>query len=174
MAAWFELEVREGQSFVIYNVHLPTPREAIRANLFGGALYGIVGIPGTGWGDERRRREEFWQGRIDLADQLLAHLEAETKPYLVVGDFNMPARGHIYRKVASNHIDAHRVAGNGYGFTFPGKTRNPLGLFRPWLRLDYLFAGKGWKIEYCETERRGRGSQHQSVVARFARDSDSF
>jgi vancomycin resistance protein VanJ len=78
----------------------------------------------------------------------------------------MPSRGHIHGLFASHLTDAFAACGRGYGLTFPGYTSNPLTLFGPWLRIDYLFAGRGFKPIYCNTERE-RKSQHRAVAARF-------
>jgi hypothetical protein len=78
----------------------------------------------------------------------------------------MPSNGHIRRIFSGELRDAFAECGRGYGFTFPGFTRNPLSLFQPWLRLDYLFAGRGFRPCYVRTE-PGRPSQHRAVAAGF-------
>ncbi len=164
-AAWFVLDF-DGVSVVVFNVHLPTPRESLKAFRRGAFLWGVLGIPGTALASKREFYQEFWDVQMDLARQLDEHMRTEHRPYLIAGDLNAPARGVNYRRFAKGREDAHEVSGSGFGYTFPGTTRNPLSLFGPWLRIDHLFAGPGWKSRECVTEKR-RQSQHLAVAARF-------
>ncbi len=166
VAAWFVLDFN-GTPIVIYNVHLPTPREALKSYRRGAFLWGVLGIPGTPLAKKRAHYQEFWDVQMDLARQVDEHIRAETRPCLIAGDFNAPARGVNYRRFAKGREEAHEAAGSGFGFTFPGVTRNPLSLFGPWLRVDHLFAGPGWEVRACVTE-KDRPSQHLAVAARFA------
>jgi endonuclease/exonuclease/phosphatase (EEP) superfamily protein YafD len=96
-------------------------------------------------------------------------LRAEKLPYIVCGDFNTPDNGYIHRILAERMIDAHATAGNGWGLTFPGGTGGRAARHGPWLRIDYAYAGRGWKPVYCETD-PGRRSQHRAVAAYFVPD----
>jgi vancomycin resistance protein VanJ len=164
VAAAFEISFN-GQPLVIYSVHMPTPRPD------------FAKLRGIGWlkelaGRNRRRSDnrsyaESMAARIDLARALRDTLAAEKQPFLIAGDFNMPDHGFVYHLFASKFQDAFAKRGRGYGLTFPGDTRNPLTLFGPWLRLDYAFAGNGWKPLFCQAEPRRR-SQHRAVMAMFA------
>ena len=102
-----------------------------------------------------------------MAEHFLHIALDERRPVLVAGDFNLPDRGFLYRMFRRNMVDAHKARGRGYGYTFPGDTKNPLTLFRPWLRLDYVFAGFEWKILRCRTE-PSRRSQHRAVAVRLS------
>jgi endonuclease/exonuclease/phosphatase (EEP) superfamily protein YafD len=82
----------------------------------------------------------------------------------------MPDHGGMYRLFASKFVDAFAASGNGWGFTFPGAKESRIGaLLGPWLRLDYLFAGHGWKPVECRTADDAL-SQHRAVLARFEPD----
>jgi endonuclease/exonuclease/phosphatase family metal-dependent hydrolase len=154
-----------GQHTVIYNVHLPTPRETLLSYRRGGFLYGLIGIPGTSLGKKREAYQEGWDQRIDLVEQLLERAKSEIEPTLMVGDFNMPSTGYCHHLVSAIFQDAHAAAGSGFGFTFPGTTGNPLALGGPWLRIDYVFADKShWSINSSLAE-SDRASQHRATAA---------
>ncbi len=168
VAAWFEVEW-QGQTLVVYNVHMASPRRDLYKLRGTGLLVALAGS----W-QETGRAEEFqqtyaaaWERRIGAAKKFAAHLAREKRPFVVAGDFNMPNHGALYHLFASQWPDAFEQAGWGYGLTFPGYTLNPLTFFGPWLRIDYVFAGPGFRPVYCQTE-PGRRSQHRAVAARLA------
>lgn len=161
-AARFEMDW-QGRSVAIYTVHLPSPRETLLSMRGGAFLYGFP-VPFDWW---RRRREEvgaFWLRHIAIAENLAKRLEAEVLPYWVAGDFNASHLGRIHHLLLQQLGDAHRDAGVGFGFTFPGETRNPLSFGDAWLRLDQVFASRQWRIKACWTESERR-SQHRAVAA---------
>ncbi len=162
-AARFELLCRD-RTLILYSVHLPTPRQQLNRFLSGRAFADMMG-------DEDSAHRplsygEWTRARLKLATDLATVFERETQPFLVCGDFNTPDHGMIYHTVARRLIDSHRVSGRGFGFTFPGSTRNPLTLRGPWLRIDYAFAGRGWKPVFSAPE-PGRLSQHCALSAHF-------
>jgi endonuclease/exonuclease/phosphatase (EEP) superfamily protein YafD len=162
-AARFELLCHD-RTLILYSVHLPTPRQQLNRFLSGRAFADMMG-------DEDSARRpltygEWTRARLKLAADLAAVFERETKPFIVCGDFNTPDHGIIYHTVSRHLTDSHRVSGRGFGFTFPGSTRNPLTLRGPWLRIDYAFAGRGWKPIFSAPE-PGRLSQHCALAAHF-------
>lgn len=167
VAARYELLVRD-RPLILYNVHLPTPRQQLNRFLSGRAIADMLVEE-----DSTRRPTtygEWTRARLRLANDLAAVFERETMPFLVCGDFNTPDHGVIYHTVSRRLIDAHLRAGRGWGFTFPGSTGNPFSLRQPWIRIDYAFAGRGWKPIWCQPE-PGRRSQHCAVLARFVPDA---
>lgn len=167
VAARFEIEMAT-QRVAIYSVHLPTPRPMLQSERWGGFLWGVLGLPGTAWAKKRLSRQEYWDGKLSLATQLAEAIGKESLPCIVVGDFNTPALGTVYRTFAGSLQDSHQAAGSGYGYTFPGVTRNPAAFQQPWLRLDYIFADKRhWKVVSHVTE-PDRGSQHRAVFAQLS------
>lgn len=165
VAARFELLWNE-RTLVVYSVHLPTPRRQLSRFLSGRAL--VDALDETDGQPRPAQSYGNWtDARIRLAGELADVLSREKRPFLVCGDFNTPDHGVIYRTVARGLADAHREGGRGWGLTFPGSTRNPISLHGPWLRIDYAFAGTGWRPLECRPE-TGRGSQHCAVMARFA------
>jgi endonuclease/exonuclease/phosphatase (EEP) superfamily protein YafD len=166
VAARFEVEYK-GRPLAVYGVHMPTPRNDL-LRLWGRGFAEEILDPSSVAGSSGRVPVGLsMRERVKLARRLVSVLQAEDMPFIVVGDFNMPSNGYIRRIFSGQLRDAFGECGRGYGFTFPGYTRNPLSFFKPWLRLDYLFAGKGLKPSYIRTE-PGRPSQHRAVAAGFA------
>lgn len=165
IGAWYELDFH-GKTIVLYNIHMPTPRPEFIKLRGRGFLAEAIGGKGIYSAKAREEYADFTQKRIELARGLIAFLKKEDRPFLLVGDFNMPANGYIWDLYGDEFTDAFGATGRGYGFTFPSTTKNPLSFFGPWLRLDYLFAGKGWRPISSRVESRQPG-QHRGVMAEF-------
>jgi endonuclease/exonuclease/phosphatase (EEP) superfamily protein YafD len=164
VAARHELNVR-GQVIALYNVHLPTPRGDFRSlkswaenQWRNPSKIGDL----SGW----RKYARALGPRLALARELSERIQQEPLPCVVLGDFNTPSGSYAHRVLTRSMTDCFRSAGNGVGSTFPGDSPYLASLFQPWLRLDYIFAGKGWQVLECETE-SSRRSQHRAVVARL-------
>lgn len=156
--------IAAGQRCVIYNFHLPTPRDALESYMRGSFLWGIFGlIPGSPWQEKREHYESFWKPYLDFAQQMQQQIGAETGPVIVVGDFNTPPVGPIHRQLTAGLQDAHITAGGGFGYTFPGDTNNPLALFQPWLRLDRIHVSKHWQPLHSSVHEMP--AQHLPVLA---------
>jgi endonuclease/exonuclease/phosphatase family metal-dependent hydrolase len=166
VAAVFEVPW-QGQDLAIYVVHLPTPRGDF-AKLTGLGLFREIA------GRNRRRSDgmsfaEAMTARVQLGRDLATVFARERRPFVAVGDFNMPPDGYVHRVVSWGLLDAFEQAGRGFGFTFPCDTGNPLTLGGPWLRIDYVLAGPGWHANDCRVE-PDRRSQHRAVVATLSRN----
>ena len=166
VAAMFEVSW-QGQDVVFYTVHLPTPRGDF-AKLAG------VGLLKELAGRNRRASDgmsfgEAMTARVELGRELAQVFAAEKRPFVAMGDFNKPPDGYVHRVVSYGLVDCFEQAGRGFGFTFPGDRWNPLTLGQPWLRIDYILAGPGWRPSECEVE-PGRRSEHRAVVAVLSRD----
>jgi vancomycin resistance protein VanJ len=168
LAAWFEVDCG-GRSLVIYNLHLPTPRKEFYALRGHGFLPGLVLGGGVYSSSVRQAYRESLAQRVALAEELAHRLAAENRPFVVVGDLNAPSQGYVRRLFSSKLTDLFAATGRGYGLTFPGVTRNPLSLFGPWLRLDYIFAGTDVRALECWVEPR-EPAKHRAVVGRFEID----
>jgi vancomycin resistance protein VanJ len=110
----------EGQPLVIYHVHLSYPFRD------GDATRSITGFGPIDFlfnYDESPRNRQI--------EQLLNRVETETRPYLVVGDFNLSQHSIRYGTLADVLTDSYREAASGLGATWPADT--------PLLRLDYVF-----------------------------------
>lgn len=165
LAAWFEIDFH-GKTIVIYNVHLPTPRHDLERLRGQGFLAELPRRGGIYSESVRRGYRESLRERVQAAEDLAEFLAGETRPLLAAGDFNAVAQGYVRRLFTAQLTDAFADRGKGYGFTLPGVSRNPLSFFGPWLRLDYIFAGAGFKTLECHVEGR-QPAQHRAVVARF-------
>ncbi len=161
-----EIALPSGRRIAVYAFHLPSPRrgiEALRGEGFrcelkhGGGL-----LSPKNW----QRFQAVTRARIRAGEKLARTLEQEKLPWIAAGDMNTPDHGILYRVFARRFTDAFARAGFGYGFTFPGRTRNPLALGGPWMRLDYIFASPEWRPRFCRVE-PARPSQHRAVVARL-------
>ena len=163
VAARYVVELPSGGVLVVYNVHLPT-RRFIMDGMRGKGLASAIFGGSRGYGSSiRKQNRDFFSGQIDLVERLIARAQSESSPTILCGDFNMPPHGVIYGLLSSAFDDAFEGLGHGYGYTFPGKTNNPLSFFRPWLRLDYAFTGKRIQAFFAEVEAE-RPSQHRALV----------
>jgi endonuclease/exonuclease/phosphatase (EEP) superfamily protein YafD len=165
VAARFEIDFNSTR-IALYSVHMPTPRSTLNYYERGAFLYGLIGLPGTSFGEKRKVNQEYWDQRIALAREFLRIVEAERLPCVVVGDLNAPAGGYVHGLFAEKLQDAHSEVGEGFGYSFPGVTRNPLSLGGPWMRIDYAFVSRDWRLNSCTTEKH-RPSQHRAVAATF-------
>jgi vancomycin resistance protein VanJ len=165
IAARFVIRVGE-KKIALYSVHMPTPRRELsraRSPRVILEMLWLSKVPTDGFPSYRA----WLDARVVLAKQLRDVFEREPLPYIVGGDFNTPDHGIVYHTIASKNEDAFRAAGSGWGFTFPGSKDGGFAkLLGHWLRLDYLFAGKGWKAVDCKTAEED-SSQHRAVLARF-------
>ena len=166
VAAVFEVRW-QGEDINVYTVHLPTPRGDF-AKLTG------LGIIRELAGRNRRRSDgmsfgESMTARVELGRELAQVFASEQRPFVAMGDFNMPQDGYVHREVTYGLLDCYEQAGRGFGFTFPGDVWNPLTLGNPWLRIDYILAGPGWHANECRVE-PSRRSQHRAVVAVLSRE----
>lgn len=77
---------------------------------------------------------------------------------LVLGDFNEePDGGDMHSTMlAGGFRDAHQVAGDGPGFTFPG--------VNPDRRIDYAFIGSGWANPTFAEVIEGPASDHAALL----------
>ncbi len=164
IAARYVLDVR-GRQIVVYNVHLPSPRDTIRYYMRGAFIWGLIGIPGTPLAAKRQANQEGWDQRIEAVEGLVRLASAEKLPVILAGDFNMPSSGWCYRRVAEHFLDSHAAAGAGFGFTFPGSTHNPLSLGGPWMRIDYIWSNRAMGGVAGSVAEEGRASQHRAVAA---------
>ncbi len=89
--------------------------------------------------------QEMAAVRETEAEELLALVQArqaKSEPVLVMGDFNTPPRGLLYRRLTAPLRDSFAATGTGTGYTFPSVS--------PRYRIDYLFAGRGVTPRRCQ------------------------
>jgi endonuclease/exonuclease/phosphatase (EEP) superfamily protein YafD len=153
VAARFEI-LFHGQKMAFYSVHLPTPRKELNHLASPHLRAAFLGY------DEHRLQ------RLEIGREISTRIAAETAPTIVCGDLNFPDHGATYHRFTSFLTDSFAKVGHGWGFTFPAYSHNLLTR-GPWLRLDYIFAGRGWQPVTCDPE-PGRLSQHRAVAAHLA------
>jgi vancomycin resistance protein VanJ len=155
-----------GQPVSIYAVHYPTPRDLLLHFRKGAFLVGVLGFPGSPFASSRKKYQGFWDYNIEMTKEIIERSNRDPNPVIVAGDFNAPSLGYIHSLLSDSLTDAHAEVGNGSGHTFPGATNNPLSLFGPWMRIDYLFCNDKLQPLWCLTE-KNRPSQHRAVTASF-------
>ena len=154
----------QGRPITVFVVHIPTPRRDFYGLRGRGFLAEIL----RGKAPQHfARYAEAMRQRVEVARWLEQRMAEETGPVLALGDFNMPSWGFVHALFTRRLTDSFEAVGRGFGFTFPGYTRNPLSFFGPWLRLDYVFCNRDWTPLTCKTEPH-RASQHRAVAAQFA------
>ena len=154
----------DGTKIAVYNVHLPSPRDEIKALTGKPLALGMIGFGPLK--DKRIAYHQPWLDRVATSKQLAHMVDSDNLPALLVGDLNFPNHGAAYHAVTETLIDAFEEKGKGYGFTFPGTNRNPLTGFGPWIRIDYLFTNDRWATLKAVSE-QDRKSQHRAVAASF-------
>lgn len=155
-----------GQPTVVYNIHLPTPRDLLYwYGQRGTFLYGVLGlVPHTPLHARHQQYLATWKARVDLVSQLVARVRQETKPVILLGDLNLPPAGQGYQMLSEALQDAHRAAGSGFGHTFPGNMKSLARHFAPWIRIDHIFVSSRIEVLSCGVSQEG-SSQHLPVVA---------
>ncbi len=138
----------------IYTVHMPSPRHELHAY-----RPSTLGRP-----QQRRRMFRFWEEQQVLDEEMLKQIEADPLPVIVLGDWNLPALGPLYRRLTRRLADAHACAGTGYGFSFPGDVWFAAAWGGRWLRLDDVLCSKEWEPLECIVEPKSE-SQHSPVAA---------
>jgi endonuclease/exonuclease/phosphatase family metal-dependent hydrolase len=141
-AICFDLHTPAGLIHVI-SQHLVSPHKGLEQLAYETA-HGIEMLKA---GNIRRRKESAlvtdWMSR-------------QTGPFVVLGDFNMPAESPIYREFWSKYPDAFPTCGWGYGFTH-------INLLTE-LRIDHLLTTRGIT---CTAVHLGPpcGTPHRPLVA---------
>ena len=138
----FTLETPSGP-LNVFAVHLETPREGLAAVMEDG----LDSIPLL-----RENMKQRWSESKDAADWVAE----STIPYIIAGDFNMPADSPIYARDWSRFLNAFSAAGMGYGHT---KYTRYFGV-----RIDHILCGPGWIARRCGVG-PPVGSDHHPVVA---------
>jgi vancomycin resistance protein VanJ len=166
-AARFEVDA-PGGAMAVYVVHLRSPRDALGKYgqwkfwqwTWRGVPPGV--LPSV-------TLDHYWEEQEATLAALLGRMRQETIPTVVLGDWNLPDFGPRYRELTRTFQDAHRVAGRGYGYTFPGDLQHGAAGGKPWLRLDYLLADREWQVLEFATQDDPGTSQHRGLQALMRR-----
>lgn len=146
---------QDGRELALYPVHFTLPLKP-RAQA---APHADIGPEALLRYDERRRNAQI--------RRFLELVGAETRPFIVAGDFNMSDASLIYDEVASKMQDAWRAAGVGAGRTWP--VAEAIGLPRvihPLLRIDYIWHSPDLRT-VAATVGDDIGSDHLPLTVEF-------
>lgn len=163
-AARFEVDAPSGP-VAIYVVHVRSPRDAL--SKYGSLKmwkWTLLGVPAHV--SPSVTIGHYWDEQKLVIEGLLKRIEAETLPTIVLGDWNLPDFGPLYRRLTKQLQDAHRVTGKGLGYTFPGDLSHWSALGKPWMRIDYVLADcKHWEIQEClvQSGQEAARSQHRAL-----------
>lgn len=117
-------------------------------------------------------KQSGWEAQRQTLSAIAEEIEGETRPLIVLGDFNTTDQAENYRLIANHLTDVHWAAGHGLGFTFPEPdvvARMGYGqLFQkvsPIVRIDHIFVNKHFEPQETHVVPHGYGSDHRPVVA---------
>lgn len=149
-----------GKQAVLYNVHLYTVSAKKPWQEDAAAVTDL-----SFW---RPFVESYRQGALQRARQarhLRRLIDAETRPVIVVGDFNSTVHHWVVRHVTAGLRDAHAERGRGTGATYPAT--------RPLVRIDHVFVDPAWDVVSARVLRDHAFSDHRPVVVhlRWAGDA---
>jgi endonuclease/exonuclease/phosphatase family metal-dependent hydrolase len=174
-AARFEVDAPAGP-VAVYVVHIRSPRDALsKYRSLKMWRWTIMGVPVHV--SPSVTIDSYWQEQELVIEGLLKRIEAETLPTIVLGDWNVPDVGPRYRRLTRSLQDAHRQAGKGFGYTFPGDLAHWAALGQPWMRIDYVLTDRQhWMIDDCRVQsgaEAGR-SQHRAIIVELRRPLQRF
>jgi vancomycin resistance protein VanJ len=143
---------------VLFSLHLPSPRHAVQ----------VYRSPAIWTPAGQLMVQRHWEDQCLLTTCAVERIESDILssrlPTVVLGDWNLPALGPLYRRVTQRLQDTHTHAGQGYGFTCPGDMPVLPAGYQPWLRIDYILASQHWQVLAHETESES-SAQHRAVAA---------
>ena len=119
------------------------------------------------WSFQARKTSDGMLRRAERTyfERLGRQLDIYDGPKIVAGDFNAaPVESSINPIRERSLRDAFAVAGYGIGPTFPGPARR-IGLFGPWVRIDYIFASRDFAVKDARRLHQAVGSDHFPVEA---------
>jgi vancomycin resistance protein VanJ len=144
---WVKLDLGDGQTLMLANVHLLRPRSTIKEELQTGQMY-----------EPNHRDEQIRRLRKEIAPLL-----ERGEPFLLVGDFNLTERDPAYHELTEGLHDAHRQAGWGTGHSWRPNPKWNFGL----LRIDYLLNSPNVTPLQTSVDCTPRGSDHYIVGGTF-------
>jgi endonuclease/exonuclease/phosphatase (EEP) superfamily protein YafD len=137
---------------------------------WGGRAIRVVNVHGwpyTSLAPQAVARDFDWR-REQMAD-VLAALEGQPEPAVLLGDLNSTPTHEVYRMVRRAGLtDAFRAAGWGFGHTFPTPGgRSELPYPHRVVRIDHIFHSAAWHAEAAYVGAWDGHSDHRPVVARL-------
>jgi len=122
-----------GRSAVLYNVHLHSVGEA--------RPWTLLPEEWTSWSRWNTFLRTYREGALRRAQQarlLRRRIARESRPVLIVGDFNSTPHQWAYQHLAEGLQNAVLRRVRGWGATFPAQ--------RPLVQIDHILAGPAWQI----------------------------
>jgi endonuclease/exonuclease/phosphatase family metal-dependent hydrolase len=144
----------------LYSIHPISPRGALHVHRFRDALHQVR----TGAFLEGDAEAQLGGNTGLRALQIAAAADMasdERASVIVAGDTNLPGLSNILRKNLGRYQDAFSASAWGFGYTYPSD--------RPFLRLDRIMAGPGFRFTSFDVGCRGV-SDHLCVVADIQRE----
>jgi len=144
MVATYELNLGDGRTISLTNLHLETPREGFELIRSGRLGEGILKVKEKSLiRDVELRQARLW------ADNSLG-------PHIVTGDFNTPPESRSYREAWGDWQNAYSRTGRGLGGT----------RLNGWIRarIDHILANEDWKVLEAWVE-DDVGSDHLPMAA---------
>ncbi len=108
--------------------------------------------------------------RLNFVQTLVEDVRARAGPVIVAGDFNSTDQSDVYATLTSRLSDAHRVAGWGFGHTFPAAAKHWRNLLIParLVRIDMIFYSADFRALASAVSATHGESDHLPVVARLS------
>jgi vancomycin resistance protein VanJ len=130
-------------------------------------VIGIHAWPYTGLDQASIERSFRW--RKEQIELVLAMVEGQPEPLVVLGDLNSTPTHEVYRALSMRLVDAFREAGWGLGHTFPTTGGRIWGIPYPdrVVRIDHVFHSAHWRAESARVAEWDGFSDHRAVVARL-------
>jgi endonuclease/exonuclease/phosphatase (EEP) superfamily protein YafD len=143
------IKAPSGTEFILASVHLPTLRPGLSRFL--------TRNPSRLKGRDVARLERtvaWWGHEMERTVSKLA--ESRDTPFLVGGDFNMPADSSTMAALRDFLRFAFDEVGWGFGYTKPTRL--------PWIRIDHILSGPEWSFTRCWVG-PDLGSDHLPLLA---------
>jgi len=146
----------QGQTAVLYNVHLHSVGEVRPWTVLSKGWTSL-----DPWRAFLRTYRRAALRRAQQARLIRRRIQEESRPVLVVGDFNSTPHQWAYRHLAQGLQSAVNRRVRGWGTTFPAR--------RPLVQIDHVLAGPAWQITAAHIPADGAAavSDHRPVVARL-------
>lgn len=146
----------QGEQIALYNVHLHS---------FGALRPWQEGwrhaLSLSAWRSALALYRQDFATRAQQARELRTLLEGEALPFIVCGDFNSTPNDWAYAHLSEGLLDAFKVAGKGWGATYPAS--------RPLVRIDFVLASPEWRVRRSYVV-KALSSDHRPVIAELVLD----
>ncbi|MCG8528279.1 MAG: hypothetical protein MI748_18000 [Opitutales bacterium] len=159
------IDLSSGDSMLLYNIHLPTLRDAwsqLRYRLTE-ALKHIN--PKESVAAISNAANEFSFHR-EISNHFLKVLENQEFQFIISGDFNCAPNSYLNRKLNKTTKDVFDSSGKGFGYTFPGKTNWKILGYDSFSRIDFIKASPNLRPIVSFTESKSL-AQHKALFCKF-------